>query len=99
MSAKFHDMGMQEGERWIAFHCPGCECGHTIPVTGVRRWQWNGSLEKPSLIPSILVNRGSANPTTPVCHSYVTNGQIQFLHDCTHSLAGKTVELPDWDAA
>ncbi|NYE62180.1 hypothetical protein FHW58_003395 [Duganella sp. 1224] len=31
-----------------------------------------------------------------VCHSFVTDGQIQFLSDCTHALAGKTVPLPDW---
>jgi hypothetical protein len=30
-----------------------------------------------------------------VCHSYVTDGKIQFLGDCTHPLAGQTVELPD----
>jgi hypothetical protein len=30
------------------------------------------------------------------CHSFVTDGQIQFLGDCTHSLAGQTVPLPDW---
>lgn len=28
-----------------------------------------------------------------VCHSFVRDGQIQFLSDCTHSLAGKTVPL------
>lgn len=35
-----------------------------------------------------------------VCHSFVTNGQMQYLADCTHSLAGQTVPLPpftDWD--
>jgi hypothetical protein len=31
-----------------------------------------------------------------VCHSFVTDGQIQFLSDCTHVLAGQTVPLPDW---
>lgn len=31
-----------------------------------------------------------------VCHSFVTDGQIQFLDDCTHALAGKTVPLPEW---
>lgn len=31
-----------------------------------------------------------------VCHSFVTNGRIQFLGDCTHSLAGTTVDLPEW---
>ncbi len=30
-----------------------------------------------------------------VCHSFVTDGQIQFLGDCTHALAGQTVSLPD----
>lgn len=31
-----------------------------------------------------------------VCHSFVADGQIQFLGDCTHALAGKTVPLPAW---
>lgn len=31
-----------------------------------------------------------------VCHSFVNNGRIQFLSDCTHALAGQTVDLPDW---
>jgi len=31
-----------------------------------------------------------------ICHSFVTDGRIQFLSDCTHALAGQTVELPDW---
>lgn len=33
-----------------------------------------------------------------VCHSFVTNGMIQFLHDSTHHLSGQTVELPELDA-
>jgi hypothetical protein len=31
-----------------------------------------------------------------VCHSFVTDGLIQFLSDCTHSLAGQTVPLEPW---
>jgi len=27
------------------------------------------------------------------CHTFITDGQIQFLADCTHELAGKTVEM------
>lgn len=30
-----------------------------------------------------------------VCHSFVTDGNIQFLNDCTHALVGKTVPLPE----
>ena len=28
--------------------------------------------------------------------SYVEAGRIRFLDDCTHALAGKTVDLPAW---
>jgi hypothetical protein len=31
------------------------------------------------------------------CHSFVTDGKIQFLADSTHKLSGQTVEIPDWD--
>jgi hypothetical protein len=29
-----------------------------------------------------------------VCHSFVTDGRIQYLSDCTHELAGQTIDLP-----
>jgi len=28
------------------------------------------------------------------CHAFILSGQIQFLDDCTHSLRGSTVPLP-----
>lgn len=31
-----------------------------------------------------------------ICHSFVTDGRIQFLGDSTHALAGQTVDLPEW---
>lgn len=31
-----------------------------------------------------------------VCHSFVTDGRIQYLGDCTHALAGQTVDLAPW---
>jgi hypothetical protein len=37
----------------------------------------------------------NANPPSPLCHSFVRDGRIEFLSDCTHSLAGQTVELPE----
>lgn len=30
-----------------------------------------------------------------ICHSFVRDGKIEFLSDCTHALAGQTVELPE----
>lgn len=31
-----------------------------------------------------------------LCHSYVTDGRIEFLSDCSHDLRGQTVDLPDF---
>lgn len=44
------------------------------------------------------VMAGETLPMQPwVCHSFVTDGRIEYLGDCTHSLAGQTVDLPDLD--
>lgn len=32
-----------------------------------------------------------------ICHSFVNDGKIQFLNDCTHELKGKTVDMIDWN--
>jgi hypothetical protein len=29
------------------------------------------------------------------CHTFITDGQVQFLSDCTHALAGQTLPLPE----
>lgn len=29
------------------------------------------------------------------CHSFITDGNINYLADCTHELKGQTIELPD----
>lgn len=36
------------------------------------------------------------DPVPRVCHSFVRDGKIEFLSDCTHRLAGQTVEMEDW---
>jgi hypothetical protein len=76
-------------------------------------WGWNRDGDAPTFTPSVLVNGTrrltddeharlmageKIEPTPLVCHSFVKDGQIQFLGDCTHALAGQTVPLPDFDA-
>lgn len=87
-------------DNYVVWECPGCGGGHGVPVNGHdsgRGWQWNGSLDSPTLTPSVLVNVGGANPTVPICHTFITDGKIQFLGDCTHALAGQTVDVPEWE--
>ena len=95
----------------LLWHCPGCKCPHMIHhgagIASVPRWTWNGDVDRPTFSPSVLVTWREPSdvesefddPTKDVaktCHSYVTDGQMVFLTDCTHALAGQTVPIPDW---
>lgn len=64
-----------------------------IPVSGPKAWEWNKSVESPTLRPSILTKWYEGDKISQVCHSYVTDGKVQFLSDCTHEHAGKTMDL------
>lgn len=74
---------------------------HGVPVKareGTRPgpWAWNGDLTLPTLSPSILCRWTHGEAHEPrCCHSFVRNGRIEFLSDCTHALAGQTVDLPE----
>ena len=97
----------------LLFHCPGCNMAHQVKHGEGHgpRWTWNGDMDKPTFTPSINVRfehwvppfrPGTAKPENQtlvkdVCHSFVTDGRIQFLADCTHALAGQTVDLPPFD--
>lgn len=84
--------------------------GINVGVGPGPRWDWNGSADHPTFTPSILVTgvemvtdeererlmAGEKVEPRPLrCHSFVTDGRIQFLSDCTHALAGSTVPLPE----
>lgn len=30
-----------------------------------------------------------------ICHSFIRDGKMEFLGDCTHKLSGQTVEIED----
>jgi hypothetical protein len=90
----------------VGFRCPGCKETHVIPVEpgGGSCWTFNGDYDRPTFSPSILVRwfepsddpaefDDTAEDKQLVCHSFVRDGQIEFLTDCTHALAGKTVPL------
>lgn len=88
-----------DGSFGLWFDCPGCKLHHCItigPGAGPR-WDWDGIFERPTFTPSVLVryNWGPEQKAV-VCHSFITRGQIQFLGDCTHELAGQTVDLPPY---
>lgn len=93
------DIAGSDPHKRLVFYCPGCKCDHGVPIPPhSKAWSWNGSVDKPTLSPSILVtynglDAGKDDAPQAICHSFVKDGQIQFLSDCSHELAGKTVEL------
>lgn len=89
-----------DGVVQVQFWCPGCEMYHA-PQVGKNdspRWEWNGSYEKPTFSPSLLVQWEYGDDREKRrCHSFVTDGKIRFLRDCTHDLAGEIVPLESID--
>jgi hypothetical protein len=84
-------------ENRIAFHCPACNCWHMVS-SELNGHGFNGDYEKPTLTPSVMWNGYSPLHKRVVkCHSFVLNGVIQFLTDCTHQFGGRMVELPPVD--
>jgi hypothetical protein len=71
--------------------CPACNGGHTVRISGNGAWEFNGDFDRPTLTPSVLVTWNGEPPMR--CHSFVRDGRIEFLSDCTHALAGQTVDL------
>nr|WP_243613092.1 DUF6527 family protein [Shimia aestuarii] len=82
----------------VEFKCPGCGWVHSVNIDRESKpcWGFNGDVEKPTITPSINAWREyGGSRETERCHSFVTDGTIRFLGDCTHDLKGKTVDLPD----
>lgn len=73
----------------LTFWCPGCKAEHPYSIP---RWTWNGDMEKPTFMPSLLCNKDDPKSR---CHFFVREGRIEYYGDCHHELAGKTIDLPD----
>ena len=91
------------------FECVGCDESHQIITSGPgETWEFNGDLEHPTFSPSYLT-WVDPNPNADSnyhngkyfngfrCHSFIRDGKIEYLADCTHKYAGQTVELPEVD--
>lgn len=85
----------------VWFRCPGCKHPHKVGIregTNVGHvWDFNWDYEKPSFNPSYLSTHPRTKPIPNyVCHLFIRDGKIEFLTDCSHDLAGQTIDIPDW---
>lgn len=73
-------------------------CGHYMPSHKAGEECWCTYNEK-----QIAAGKEPSDWKCFCCHSFVREGRIEFLSDCTHALAGQTVDLPplprDYDEA
>lgn len=96
-----------ENNKDFHFFCPGCQEVHSFNDS----WQFNYDIDKPTVFPSILVkgtrtlsddeyekvrSGEKIEPRILYCHSYIKNGEIQFLNDSLNELAGQTVALQEF---
>lgn len=76
--------------------CPACKLEHFFAVTdydGRDIGEFDGNLDCPTFSPSMLSNGGRMILNLPRCHSFLVNGQWQFLNDSTHAMAGQTIPM------
>lgn len=75
--------------------CPACEGLHAITIEGPEpRWSWNGSLDAPTLSPSVLSylpKDGGGRET--LCHHFLTDGKVVVCGDSPKH-PNETLPLP-----
>lgn len=90
MAAKL-EIHESAGVKEALFWCPGCRSHHSFRFVGPEPcWSWNQDMDRPTFSPSLLIDQSR---TASRCHLFLRDGQLQFLPDCWHDLAGKTVPL------
>jgi hypothetical protein len=105
ISTKLRSVSSANGDKAVAYYCPGCKGVHVVWHKGKVAWDWNGDADKPTLSPSIRIymlakiESGVSIPEKTLCHCFVKDGNIEFLSDCAHKLAGQTVPIPEWPHA
>ena len=82
----------------LEYKCHACGW-HSVPVKiGVKEdkfWQWNGSLEKPTISPSVNHSHGGYKGEIKPFrfHYIITDGVIAYCGDCTHNKSGQTLPM------
>lgn len=89
--------GPGSGPRWT---WNGDAIKPTFTPSILVRWdQGEPSAADPEIAKKIRRGEIVQRTVKKVCHTFVTAGRIQYLSDCTHALAGQTIDLPEWPAA
>ncbi len=89
----------KNGVDYLSFTPKGMEFPTTIPVITkgnrdeANAWTWNGSLEKPTVRPSVRTKYLNDKGEMTEIHYWLSDGVCQCLSDCKDGNAGKHLEL------
>lgn len=89
------------------FRCPGCDETHRFALSSWKDaegnqhegWSMTGDVDRPTFMPSLVTwweEEQAGKKVERRCHLNVEHGRITFHSDCTHALAGQTVDMLDW---
>lgn len=84
----------------VTLDIPGPTGLLTLPIIlrgtrdGTNCWSWNGDIESPTIRPSVKTEGSNENGKF-ICHSWINDGHVQFLDDCSHELRNQTIPLND----
>jgi hypothetical protein len=91
MGNKIRKICNQKGEHTgYNFFCPACGFVHSFDD----KWKFKKDYKKPTISPSLNMETYRGEKRIK-CHSFVNDGKIRYLGDCTHDMKNKTVDLPD----
>lgn len=94
--AIFHNDGHGDGLVEIKCHKHGW---HNVPAN---RWHFNGSLEKPTLSPSVRefeYDPAQHEQHKTRCHFTITDGKIEYHGDNDHEFKGQKLDLLSFSEA
>lgn len=97
MKAKLEN---RHGVDYLTFRVEGIKVPTTIPVItkgsreNTNAWTWNGSLEKPTVRPSVKTQyMDNKSGEMVIIHYWLNNGICKCLGDCTDGNANKNIPL------
>lgn len=80
----------------LAHWCPGCKKAHVLRKS---EYEFDALTEtvKPACIHPIILDANAGSRRQEYhCVYVITNGKIYYGRECTHALAGREVDLPEW---
>jgi hypothetical protein len=83
---------IEKPDAWII----ACPVTGAIRIPRDGRWEFDGNYERPTFSPSVcegLEWDESGEKGNWRNHVYIREGRIEYLSDCTHSMAGRTVTI------